>query len=108
MVKVCLGNLMREGLERRKVDDLEVAVCAAVAEFTRRIERGDLVLAPPDFVPLSLTQVEELELRLEPAVEAIMRSEAARLRTSVDRLVTHAVMIKLAEIDSLESIFSPT
>jgi hypothetical protein len=37
-----------------------------------------------------------------------MRSEAARLRTSVDRLVTHAVMIKLAEIDSLESIFSPT
>jgi hypothetical protein len=105
MVKVRLGKFMREGLERREGGCLEESVRAAVVEFVERVERGHLAISPPLFLPRARrSRTREVEVDLDARIEAILRSEATRLRTSADRLAAHAVMVSLAELESLESL----
>jgi hypothetical protein len=103
MVKVRLGKFTRAGLERREGSCLEESVRAAVVEFVDRLERGHLAISPPAFLPPGREPATEIEVSLDPAVEATLRSEAIRLQTGPDRLAAHAVMIRLAELESLES-----
>jgi hypothetical protein len=104
MVKVRLGKFMREGLERREAGGLEDSVRSAVVDFVERVERGHLAISPPLFLPKGRrSRTREVEISLDARIEAILRSEATRLGTSAERLAIHAVMVSLAELESLET-----
>ena len=94
---------MRQGLEQQRGPDLERSVRFALVEFANRVDRGHPIVSPPDFLPAARRSVQEIEVTLDPAVEATLTSEASRLGTTLDRLAGHAILASLAAYEALES-----
>jgi hypothetical protein len=96
---------MRQGLERQRGEDLADSVRFILVEFAGRAERGYPIVPPPTFLsgPGSVSAFTELEVPLDPTVEATLRRQADRYGTSADRLAGHAILTSLATYEALES-----
>jgi hypothetical protein len=102
-MKVSLGSLMRQGLERQRGGNLEESVRFVLVEFAGRVERGYPIVPPPVFVSPAAMPATELEVSLDPATEATLGAQAEVYGTSADRLAGHAILASLAAYEALES-----
>ena len=103
-MKVSLSTLARSGIESELGPDVAAVAQAALAHYTQGLESGRPPVAPPRFLARSARGDEDaLELNLDPEVEATLEREAAKHGTDLDALVTHSVLVYLAELDLLDT-----
>jgi hypothetical protein len=104
-VRIALGTFACKEIEAQTGSSIAVGAKAAIADYARRLEST----TPPIEVP-SLPWVTrakgaiDLELAVDPETEAILEREAARQGTTISQLVSHSVLVYLAEIDRLTPI----
>jgi hypothetical protein len=102
-MKVTLCTFTRVGLESELGSDLAAAVRTALCHYTAKLGSGRPPIALPHFVLSSGRRKGErpIELSVSPDVEATLKSEAARQGIDLDLLVTHSVLVYLAELHFL-------
>jgi hypothetical protein len=97
---VRLGKFAVAGLRAaHPCRDIQAAVRLVLGHYARRLEAGGARLAPPRFLADLEPPAPEhsFDLTLDGRTETALEAEAARHGTSVDLLVSYAVMVHLAE-----------
>jgi hypothetical protein len=102
-MKVTLCTFTRVGLESELGPDLATAVSTALCHYAAKLGSGRPPIAlPPFLASRRLRKVEEtLELSVPADVEATLVGEAARQGVDLDLLVTHSMLVYLAELHFL-------
>ncbi len=101
-MKISLGTFARNGIEARLGVDLPAGVRAALSHFTQRLDSGRPPLGIPpvgDEAPPEL--VHAVDLPVDAHTWALLQREATRQGSTVSQLVTHSVLVYLAELDRL-------
>jgi hypothetical protein len=104
-MKVELGPLACAGINRHLGGDARSAVEKAVFLYASRLKAGRPVPELPRFLNGTVTSEPQLVLDLDfdAETEEQLLFEAANQGGSVEQLVSHAVLIYLAELDFLEA-----
>jgi hypothetical protein len=100
-LRFALGNFARWGIESRLGNDLAAGAQLALAHYARRLRSGRKPVAPPAFL-LYETDSEvatSLDLALEPATLSVLEREAARHQMPLERILSHAIFVYLADLD---------
>jgi predicted HicB family RNase H-like nuclease len=101
-MKITLCTFTRTGAEAELGPDLAATVRAALCDYSRKLRSGREPIAPPQFrASVGLGKSAELELAVDPDVEAALEREATRQGIALDALATHSVLVYLAELDLL-------
>jgi hypothetical protein len=101
-VKVALGRFARSGIETRFGTDLDAGVRAAALHYTRRLRSARPPVTVPRFCRTEVQAAassESLEIPLSPRIEGVLRAEARRCGAPIDRVLAHAVLVFLADMD---------
>jgi hypothetical protein len=102
-MKVALGKFACSGIETHLGDDIPAGTRKALFHYARKLKAGRRPLAPPRF--LDDMAVPEpavaFDLAVDPETEAVLEQEALRQRTTIGQLVTHTVLVYLAELEFL-------
>jgi hypothetical protein len=102
-LKVVLGQFARSSLEERFGPDLSGSAREAVGRYARRLDSGVEPLPLPPFStgPGSGEAAgAEFELAVVPEVEAALETEALEQAVPLERIVSHAVLVYLADLDA--------
>ncbi|MEX2106644.1 MAG: hypothetical protein WD810_07070 [Solirubrobacterales bacterium] len=83
--------------------DFPAGVRAAAVRYARKLKTGRMPLAPPRVLPdLNPRDADvAVELTVDADDEAALERQALRCGTTVGRLVVHAVLVYLAELEVL-------
>ena len=102
-MKVALGTFACNGIEACLDTDIPAGVRAAVSEFTQRIGAGKAVVGVPRFAQDAPVDDpgHQVDLTVDDRTWAVLKSEAARQGATLSQLVTHSVLVYLAELDRL-------
>lgn len=102
-MKVALGKFACTGIEACLGTDILSGVQAAVSDFTHRIVSGKA----PAGIPLLAReasgdeQARAVDLSMDERTWAVLKREAARQGATLNQLITHSVLVYLAELDRL-------
>lgn len=102
-MKVALGTFACSGIEACLDTDLPSGVEAAVSDFTQRIAAGKAVLGIPRLAREAAddAQARCVDLSVDERTWMVLEREAARQGATLNELVTHSVLVYLAELDRL-------
>ncbi len=104
-MRVQLGHFTRSGIESHLGADLAGGVQAALRHYWRRLRSGktpvELPRAWADTV-LDGTGA-SFDLPVESEIRLILEREAERQATTADRVLLHAVLVYLADLDASAS-----
>lgn len=101
-MRVALGTFIRSGIEAHFGSDVRAGIDAALRHYTRRLRSS----RPPVGVPAFLRQEgstgsgDAFDLEIAPEIEAALEREASRQRVSGEALLSHAVLVYLADLDA--------
>lgn len=100
-MKVTLGTFASSCLEERFGEQAPLAAEAAVRQYADRVESQAPPVDVPPFLDGSLPTPggTEIDLAVQPEVEATLRGEASRCEVPVERIVNHAVFILLSDLE---------
>jgi len=102
-MKVALGRFACSGIEAYLDSDIPSGVKAAVSDFTQRVIAGKAPVGIPRIaqdVPGD-EQGHAVELAVDERTWTVLKREAARQGATLSQLVTHSVLVYLAELDRL-------
>jgi hypothetical protein len=101
-VKFTLGKFARSGIEAQVGADPAEGVRAALALYAHRVKSGWKPLGPPKFgrPEVSADPADAFEVSLEAETLATMEGEALKHQVSMDRILSHAVLTYLADLDA--------
>lgn len=102
-MKVALGTFACSGIEACLDTDVPSGVQAAVSDFARRIATGKAVAGIPSLArgDSSDEQARPIDLSVDQRTWMLLEREAARQGATLSELVTHSVLVYLAELDRL-------
>lgn len=80
--------------------DPTTLISSALVNYRELLDTEEPRLAVPAFYDVP-DVVGEVEVPLEPELEGLLRSEAARQGVNLERLLSHAVFLHLAERDRI-------
>jgi hypothetical protein len=104
-MRVVLGNFARSGIQTHVGGDLADGVQAALRHYWRRLRSGkrpvELPRAWADAVPEGSSA--SFELPVDRETRLTLAREAERQATTSDRVVLHAILIYLADLDASAS-----
>ena len=103
-MKVALGAFARSGIEARHGADIEAGLDIALRHCAERIASARQLLAIPRFLreaPPTDPSTDE-ELAVEPELERILEQEVRRQGVPVEQVVSHAVLVFLADTDEVD------
>jgi hypothetical protein len=101
-MRVALGTFARSGIESRFGGEVVAGVQAALLHYTRRLRSSRRPVAFPRFrreAP-SETSGLDLELPIDPSIEAELQREVLRQGVSIEDLAEHAILVFLADLDA--------
>ena len=105
MTTAFLGDFTRSGLERYLGRDLSAGVQKAVAHYAAKLRAGRGLVPVPAFLPApNRSSGVRVELALDKEDQSVLDRQARRLGVSMAQLVTHAVLVYLAELELLGAI----
>jgi hypothetical protein len=101
-MKIALGKFACFCIETRFGSDLRGGVQAALRFYTRSLESATTPIAVPAFCMDRARESSEVEfdLAVEAEVEAALVREAHRQAVGMRELLTHAVFVYLADLDT--------
>jgi hypothetical protein len=102
-MKVALGTFACNGIEACLDTDIPSGVRAAVSDFTQRIDTGRAPVGIPRFAQEAPADDEarSVDLSVDERTWTVLEREAARQGATLSQLVTHSVLVYLAELDRL-------
>ena len=102
-VKVALGRFACSGIEACLDSDVPSGVQVAVSDFARRIAAGKAPVGIPRLAQEASgdEQGRSVDLSVDERTWAVLKREAARQGATLSQLVTHSVLVYLAELDRL-------
>jgi hypothetical protein len=118
-MKVTLGQFACRGIESQLGTDLTAAVETAIRHYTGKLTYGRPPQQFPRFFGTDVSRdfgthsesedrdERVLDLALDFQTEALLRREAMKYDTDFDAIVTHSVMVYLAELDFLSAPSRP-
>lgn len=100
-MRVVLDTFARAGIEECGDGDLAAGVRLALRHFVRRLESG---CEPPAFPRFRRSHAGsarkiDLELEVEPEIQAVIAHKAEELDLTVGQLAAHATLVYLAGVD---------
>lgn len=100
-MKVALGTFACSGIEACLDTDIPSGVQAAVSDFTQRIDAGKAPVGIPTVAQSASgdEQGHAVDLTVDERTWLLLEREAARQGATLSQLVTHTVLIYLAELD---------
>lgn len=103
-MRVRLGKFARTGIETLFGADLAAGVQAALAHYSSRLRcaPGPIGL-PPWWCAPETAGGTDLEVTVESDLEQRFEHESRRQAATVERLVTHAILVYLADVDRATS-----
>ncbi len=105
-MKIELGRLACSGIEAHLGGNVEAAVSMALLRYADRLKSGPAPIALPGFCRDQENQQDAevvLDLAVDLECQTLLERDAARQGTTTSHLVAHAVLIYLAELESLAS-----
>lgn len=101
-MRVMIGKFARSGIEAHLGPDLPGGVQAALRHYWRRLRSGKTPVGVPGFVADELPDGAGaiFELPVEKEIRLTLEREAARQATTVDRLLVHAILVYLSDLDA--------
>ncbi len=104
-MRVVLGHFARSGIETHVGGDLSGGVQAALRHYWRRLRSGKQPVELPRGWPGSPSggNGASFELPVDRDIRLILEHEAERQATTADRVVRHAVLVYLADLDASAS-----
>ncbi len=101
-MRVQLGHFARSGIEAHLGADLAGGVQAALRHYWRRLRSGTSPVELPrgSAEPILDRADAGFELPVEREIRLSLESEAERQATTVDRVLAHAVLVYLADLDA--------
>ena len=102
-MKITLGKFARTGIEAQLGADIPGAVEKGLLHYTRRLRSGRSPVGVPGFCseePLRDPD-SEFEIAIGPETRAALEQEAQRQQVPVTQLLTHAVFVYLADLDTI-------
>jgi hypothetical protein len=106
-MKVALGTFEKEGIEIDLGGDIASGVRTALLRYLDRLGSAKPPLAPPRFrdaVASGDAGATRIELDLSEEAQVALEREARRHAVPVDRILSHAVLVYLAELDAAGAI----
>jgi hypothetical protein len=100
-VRIKLGRIACSGIEAHAGGDIEAAAKAALLHYTHALKSSRPPIGLPRLCPNQEGTQNVHVLTLDSECEGLLAREAARQKTSVSQIVVHALLIYLAELDSL-------
>lgn len=103
IVKVALGTFACNGIEACLDTDIPSGVQAALSDFTQRLRSGQATVGIPQLALEGSADEPKLavDLPVDEPTWAVLEREAARQGATVSQLVSHSVLVYLAELDRL-------
>lgn len=101
-MKVELGTFARWSIETRLGSNIRVGVLTALLHYTRRLKSERRPVAPPPLYcdrPVGDAGA-AFELQLGPETRAALESQAREHHVPLNQVLTHAVFVYLADLDS--------
>lgn len=101
-MRVALGTFARSGIESHFGEEVAAGVQAALLHYTRRLRSSRKPVAFPRFQRGVTSEMSglDLELPIDPSMEAALRHEVLRQGVSIESLAEHAVLVYLADLDA--------
>ncbi len=101
-MKVALGTFACLAIESRLHCDPATGALEAVRSYARRLRDGEAPTLLPRFlvVPPGGVETTSFALALDPGLQAVLEAEADRQAVDVGQLLSHAVLLHLAELDA--------
>ena len=101
-MRIQIGKFARSGIEERHGADIAAAVETGLLHYTRRLSSGREPVSIPQFGLESAapSPAEELEVFVEPETEAALEEEARRQQVTLPQLMSHAMLVYLADLDT--------
>ena len=99
-MKVALGKFAALGIEHHLGVDLVFGVQVALAHYLRGLRSGLAPVDPPWF-SRGAERCEPFELPLDAEAEDQLDRLTRRFGLTVDQILTHAVLVYLADLDSI-------
>jgi hypothetical protein len=102
-MKVELGKIACSGIETHLGADVPAGVRMALFHYASKLKAGRKPTPFPRFLADRTPQEPEMafDLLVDAETEAMLEQEALRQRTTMDQLVTHSVLVYLAELEFL-------
>jgi len=102
-MKLALGTFACNGIEAFLDTDILSGVEAAVSDLAQRIEAGMAVVGVPRLARDAAAddQGHSVDLSVDERTWLLLKREAARQGATLSQLVTHSVLVYLAELDRL-------
>jgi hypothetical protein len=101
-MKIMLGTFACICIETRFGADLGAGAQAALRHYARRLRSSRKPVPVPIFLPEPTAEDTRvaIELTVEPEVREILEREALEREVLLDHLLSHAVFVYLADLDS--------
>lgn len=102
-MRVALSKFACDGIETQLGSDIPGGVRMALFHYASKVKSGRGPVSFPRFLADRGEAEPEMafDLLVDPATEAVLESETTRQETTLERLVGHAVLVYLAELDFL-------
>ena len=102
-MKIALGTFACSGIEACLGADIHSGVEAAVSDFTHRIVTGTAPVGIPRLAQEGSgdEQARSVDLSVDERTWTVLKREAARQGATLSQLITHSVLVYLAELDRL-------
>jgi hypothetical protein len=102
-MKIALGTFACNGIEACLNTDIPSGVEAAVSDLAQRIDAGKAVVGIPQLAREASgdEQAHSVDLSVDERTWLLLEREAARQGATLSQLVTHSVLVYLAELDRL-------
>jgi len=105
MMRVELSKFACDGIEAQLGPDVPAGARIALFHYAGRLRAGRRTTPFPSFLADSTPPEPEMsfELIVDPETEAALQGEAAKQGLEMERLVSHAVLVYLAEFEFLDA-----
>ncbi len=102
-MKVALSKFACDGIETQLGSDVPAGVRMALFHYASKLKTGRKPTPFPRFLVDRAPAEPEMafDLIVDPATEAVLVRESSRQETTLERLVSHAVFVYLAELEFL-------
>lgn len=102
-MKVALGTFACSGIEACLDTDVRSGVEVAVSDFAQRIDAGRAPVGIPRLAREASgdERARSVDLSVDERTWMVLEREAARQGATLSQLVTHSVLLYLAELDRL-------
>jgi hypothetical protein len=100
-VRIALGKFARSSIEEVLGSDLHAGIQTALIHYTRRLSSNLKPVRPPDFGWVSVEGADVFEVTVAPELQTVLEREAFEQEVPLDQILVHAVLVYLADLESV-------